>query len=191
MLCGGLTQPSKGLKQNNSPWLFPVPICISVSLPYAVVTRQTSKEAPLCSPALPYVHNSPRQWQQASRPREWSVEWLGQLRLRKLRWWFLTEMKSKRTDAYAALLLVWGEPSACWCSVTLRQDSCSWFKRRQGKKRTLVTIEEAWRSHPADLNDPGEVSELHGGILRLLCLKPMRLTIQGYSLEGLKPTVEA
>lgn len=46
MLCGGLTKPSEGLKQNNSPWLFPVPICVSVSLPYAVVTQQTSKEAP-------------------------------------------------------------------------------------------------------------------------------------------------
>lgn len=56
----------------------------------------------------------------------------------------------------------------------LRQNSCSWFKCRQGKKRTLVTIEEVWRSHPADSNDPGEVSELHGRFLRLSCLKPMR-----------------
>lgn len=83
-------------------------------------------------------------------------------------------MKSKRTDACAALVLVWGEPSACWCSMTLRQDSCSWFKCRQGKKSTLVTIEEVWGSHPADSNDPGEVSELHGGFLKLSCLKPMR-----------------
>lgn len=77
-------------------------------------------------------------------------------------------------DAYAALVLVWGEPSTCWYSVMLRRDSYLWFKCRQGKERTLVTIEEAWCSHPVDLNNPDEVSELHGGFLSLSRLKPMR-----------------
>lgn len=67
----------------------------------------------------------------------------------------LTEMKSNRMDACTALVLVWGEPSTCWYSVTLRQDSYMWFKCRQGKNTrynrggltpSSCWLERLWRS---------------------------------------------